>query len=357
MVLNTTTINYIYKIKRKGDMSKFLTLFQGKRSQSPPLWFMRQAGRSLPEYRQVRASCKTFLDLCYVPELTAKVTLQPVERFHLDAAILFSDILVIPDALGQSPSFEEKKGPSLVPLTLSDFERDLSFATFFEKLSPVYEAIRLIKSHFSPLIGFAGSPWTLALYMLEGGGSREFSKAKQQAFQNEETFSAFLKFLSGAVSSHLLEQVKAGVDCVQLFDSWAGLCPSTHFRQWILEPTQVIIRTLRKEFPHLPIIGFPKGIGSQLLAYGRETGVSAVSLDATISLSWAAENLPKDLVFQGNLDPLLLVAGGEPLKRGIHSIHEEMKDRPYIFNLGHGVLPETPLKNIEECVGWVRALE
>lgn len=337
-------------------MSKFLDLFEGKTFPSPPLWFMRQAGRSLPEYREVRKGCKTFLDLCYSPKLAAKVTLQPIERFGFDAAILFSDILVIPDALDQRVSFETGKGPRLSPLCLSSFQKTLSFSHFFEKLAPVYETIRLVKAKTSPLIGFSGSPWTLALYMLEGEGTRDFARAKQMAFSDEDSFSAFLGFLTEAISLHLIEQVKAGVDAIQLFESWAGLCPATHVQKWILEPTKAIVSALRKEFPILPLIGFPKGFGVNLLPYGQDLGLSAVSLDSSIPLSWAIQNLPHNMILQGNLDPLLLVAGGEPLKRGIQSIHQDMKGRPYIFNLGHGVLPQTPLTHLEDCVKWVRAL-
>ncbi len=340
-------------------MSKLLELFQGRTSSPPPLWFMRQAGRHLPEYRQVRKTCKTFFDLCYTPHLAAQVTLQPLERFDYDAAILFSDILVIPDALGQKVSFEEGTGPLLSPLSLSTFPKSLSFEGFFEKLAPVYEAISLIRSKLSPskaLIGFAGAPWTLALYMLEGRGNRDFAKAKHQAFQDEENFSKFLDFLSEAVSLHLIEQVKAGVHSVQLFDTWAGHCPATHFQKWVLKPTQKIVAMVRK-ISDVPIIGFPKGIGSHLLDYGSQSGVSALSLDASTPLTWASENLPKDLIFQGNLDPLLLVSGGNPLKKTIESIHGQMKGRPYIFNLGHGILPQTPLPHIEACVKWVRELK
>ena len=312
--------------------------------------------RSLPEYREVRKECKTFLDLCYSPELAAKVTLQPVDRFGVDAAILFSDILVVPHALGQQVSFETGKGPRLSPLSLSSFDQTLSFSTFLEKLAPVYETIRLVKAKTSSLIGFSGAPWTLALYMLEGEGTRDFAQAKQMAFSDEDRFSALLAVLTEAVSRHLIEQVRAGVDAIQLFESWAGLCPATHVQPWIVEPTKAIVAALRQEFPTLPVIGFPKGLGVNLMAYGRKTGVSALGLDASVPLSWALENLPNHLIFQGNLDPLLLVAGGEPLKRGIQSIHQDMKGRPYIFNLGHGVLPQTPLPHLEACVQWVRNL-
>ncbi len=333
-----------------------LDLFQGKSLSSPPIWFMRQAGRSLPEYLEIRKKCGNFFDLCYTPDLAAKVTLQPVTRFNLDAAILFSDILTIPDALGQLVSFEEGKGPRMSSLSLLSFEENLSFQNFFQKLQPVYETIQLIKSEFSPLIGFTAAPWTVALYMLEGEGSRDFGKAKQQAFENEDKFSELLVLLVEAISLHLLEQVKAGVDLIQLFDTWAVHCPVTHFQRWIIEPTKAIVSTLRKEFPSLPIIGFPKGIGPSLIPYAQETGVTALSLDSTTPLDWAVKSLPNNMILQGNLDPLLLVAGGEPLKKAIESIHHQMAGRPYIFNLGHGVLPQTPLENIYNCVKWVRAL-
>lgn len=340
-------------------MAKLLNLFQGKKKEVP-VWFMRQAGRYLPEYLEIRKKCKTFLDLCYTPSLAAEVTLQPLQHFPLDAAILFSDILVIPDALGQKVSFEEGEGPHLSPLSLSSFREVLCRDFFLEKASPVYETIRLTKTALCPskaLIGFAGAPWTLALYMLEGKGTRDFGYAKQLAFQQEQQFSALLDFLVEIISLHLIEQIKAGVQVVQLFDSWGGLCPATHFEKWILGPTKRIVSHVRQAFPDLPIIGFPKGIGAQLTSYGRDTGVSAISLDAATSLSWAGKNLPSSLVFQGNLDPLLLVAGGKSLKNGIRSIHREMNGRSYIFNLGHGILPQTPLAHVEECVSWVRELK
>lgn len=341
------------------NVSKFLDVFHGKPSLPPPLWFMRQAGRYLPEYRKIREQCPTFLDLCYTPKLAAQVTLQPLERFDLDAAILFSDILVVPHGLGQFVSFEEGKGPQLSFLPLSSFERSLSFEGFLEKMSPIYEAIDLIRSQLSPnkaLLGFSGAPWTLALYMLQGEGNRDFAKAKLQAFRNESLFSSFLDFLSQAISFHLIEQVKAGASALQIFDSWAGLCPASHFQKWIVEPTQKIVSAVKDVFPDIPLIGFPKGVGVNLLDYSAHCGFSALSLDSNTSLPWAVKNLPSDIILQGNLDPLLLCAGRDPLKRTIYSIHEKMKERPYIFNLGHGIVPQTPIQNVEDCVRWVREL-
>jgi len=341
-------------------MTKFLNVFEEKKEASPPLWFMRQAGRYLPEYREVRKNYHQFLDFCYSTQQVVEVTLQPINRFDLDAAILFSDILVIPDALGQRVTFKESKGPLLSSLTLSSFQGALSLDRFLSKLSSVYEAIHLTKTRLhstKTFLGFAGAPWTLALYMLEGEGTRDFAKAKKQAFDQEEIFSSFLEFLTQAISLHLIEQVKAGVQAIQLFDTWAGLCPASHFEKWILQPTQKVIKAVKDVFPTLPIIGFPKGVGVQLIPYAEKTGVTGLSLDTSIPLSWATQELPQHVVLQGNLDPLVLVSGGAPLKREIESIHEKMKERPYIFNLGHGILPQTSLKNVEDCVKWVRELK
>lgn len=340
-------------------MSKILDLFQGKVLPSPPLWFMRQAGRYLPEYRNVRKQCSTFLDLCYTPELAAKVTLQPLDRFNIDAAILFSDILVVPHALGQHVSFEEKKGPLLSPLSLSSFQDGLVFENVIQKLKPTYEAIRLVKGKLpatKAFIGFAGAPWTLALYMLEGQGSRDFAKAKQQAFEQEDKFTQFLDKLVDAISIHLIEQVTCGINVLQIFDTWAGLCPATHFDKWILQPTSKLTSLVKKAYPHVPIIGFPKGIGVNLVDYGKLSGASALSLDSVTSLSWAAQVLPENLILQGNMDPVVLVSGGDVLGKTIQIIHQKMNKRPYIFNLGHGILPQTPIKNVEDCIKWIRRL-
>lgn len=340
-------------------MSKFLKLFKGEKQTTPPIWFMRQAGRYLPEYREIRKKHQRFLELCYTPDLAATITLQPLKRFSLDAAILFSDILVVPNALGQKVSFEKKSGPYLEPLSLAFFEKQLSLVGFLEKAAPVYEAAALTKERLSSskaLLGFAGAPWTLALYMIEGGASRDFSKAKEKAFKNEEQFSELLAYLVEAISIHLIEQVKAGAQAIQLFDTWAGLCPATHFERWVLLPTKQIVSKIRAMFPELPIIGFPKGVGPLLKDYGAQTNVSAISLDATTSLSWAKRELPSSLVLQGNLDPVLLVAGGQPLKKAIVSLKREMEGGRCIFNLGHGILPQTPPSHVEACVQMVRGL-
>lgn len=340
-------------------MSKVSALFNGKK-EAPPLWFMRQAGRYLPEYRKIRKTQRTFLDLCYSPDLATEITLQPLRRFDLDVAILFSDILVIPDALGQKVTFIEGKGPQLDPLSLDTFQEKLRQEKLPLTLEPVYETLRKLKPQLSSekaLFGFAGAPWTLALYMLEGEGSRHFEKAKVQAFQNETGFNALLDTLVKAVTEHACNQIAAGADAIQLFDTWAGHCPMTHFDAWILEPTKAIVEGIKARYPETPVIGFPKGVGAQLIPYAERTGIEGVSLDAVTSLPWAHENLPPQLVFQGNLDPLLLVAGGEPLRKAIEELHGYMNSRPYIFNLGHGILPQTPVEHVEACVNWVRELD
>ena len=338
-------------------MSKLLDTFQGKSFSSPPLWFMRQAGRYLPEYREVRKSKESFLDLCYSPKDAALVTLQPLERFPLDGAIIFSDILVIPDALGQKVTFIEGKGPQLGPLNLEKFESSLDQESLLKRLSPVYEAIDRVSAALSSdkaLLGFCGAPWTLALYMLQGEGSKDFAKAKRAAFSNELLFSHLLNDLVEALSIHLIHQIKAGANAVQIFDSWASHCPATHFQKWIINPTQRLVAKVREVYPETPILGFAKGAGSNLISYSQQTGVSGVSLDAITSLSWAKENLADNLVFQGNLDPILLVSGGDALKRGVQEIKNKMTGRPFIFNLGHGIIPETPPSHVEECIKWVQ---
>src|SRR3990167_6458982 len=347
--LQQSILLIIREKEERESMSTFLNLFKGEKQQAPPLWFMRQAGRYLPEYQAIRKTCPRFLDLCYTPKLAAEVTLQPLHRFDFDAAILFSDILIVPNALGQKVTFEEKKGPLLDPITLSSFEKHLTPKFFLEKASPVYETIGLIKKQISPskaLIGFAGAPWTLALYMIEGEGSRDFAKAKEAAFKNEDRFAGLLDLLVETVSLHLIEQIKAGAHGIQLFDTWAGLCPSTHLERWILSPTEKIIARVREAFPTVPTIGFPKGIGLNLKEYALKTKISALSLDASVPLLWAKKELPSPLILQGNLDPLLLVAGGRSLEEAVLSIKKEMEGRPYIFNLGHGILPQTPLSHV-----------
>jgi uroporphyrinogen decarboxylase len=320
---------------------------------------MRQAGRYLPEYRKVRAEAGSFLDLCYNPELACEVTLQPIRRFGFDAAILFSDILVIPDALGQEVTFQEGEGPKLPPLEgADDLERRLSFGAFDETLSPVYETLRLLRQALPEevaLIGFAGAPWTMASYMIEGGSSRDFARAKAWAYEDPESFEKLIDILVEADVRYLRAQIEAGAEALQLFDSWAGVWPYGQLRRWCLDPVRRIIGALAESHPDIPVIHFPRGVGPAYLDFAKESGAAALSLDTNIPARWALENLPADICLQGNLDPQILMAGGALLRQEVQQLREAFSGRPYVFNLGHGILPPTPPEHVEILLEELRA--
>lgn len=316
---------------------------------------MRQAGRYLSEYRAVRAEAGSFLDLCYNPELAAEVTLQPIRRFGFDAAILFSDILVIPHALGQKLWFVEGEGPRLAPVLAEARLEELTPAP--ERLEPVLETVRKVKAALPPevtFIGFAGSPWTIATYMVEGRGSRDQATTRKMAYGEPERFGKLIDAITEQTISYLLVQIEAGVEVVQLFDSWAGTLSPDQFRQWVIAPTKRIVEAIRKQHPGFPIIGFPKGAGSKLIEYAEKTGVSAVGLDETVDPAWANAALPKGLPVQGNLDPLALRAGGETLDKALDAILQALDGRPHIFNLGHGILPDVPVAHVERLLARLR---
>lgn len=319
---------------------------------------MRQAGRYLPEYRAVRGTVGTFLDLCYTPELAAEVTLQPVRRYAVDAAILFSDILVICDALGQKVAFHEGSGPALEPLrTVDDLER-LRLDRAPEKYAPVMETVRRVKASLPPevaLIGFAGAPWTVATYMIEGKGGTDFTTAKRLSHEDPMVFRRLVDILVEATVAYLLAQVDAGAEVLQLFDSWAGALAEDDFEAWVIAPTKTIVAAVKAVRPEIPIIGFPRAAGAQYLTYATETGVDGVSLDFGVPLAWAAHNLPKQLALQGNLDPALLLVGGAPLDAGVDRIKRAWTGRPFIFNLGHGVMPSTPPEHVARLIARLRA--
>ena len=318
----------------------FLDVFKGVVRPHPPWWMLRQAGRYLPEYWEVRNRTKGFLDLCFTPELAAEVTLQPVRRFGMDAAIVFSDILVIPHALGQKVSFVQGEGPKLVPVEVDALYADGAG----ERLSPVYETVRRVRAALpaeTALIGFAGSPWTVATYMIEGGSSREFSKIKRMAVSDPVTFGRLIDAVITASVDYLSRQIVAGADAIQLFESWAGILSEPMFRRWVIQPTRRIVTAIRARHPGIPIIGFPRGAGAMIATYAAETGVDAINLDQMVPLSWAKEAMPAK-VLQGNLDPVVLVAGGRILDDEVRRICDEMAGRPFVFNLGHGIVPETP---------------
>jgi len=338
--------------------SSLLAVLSGKSIRPAPIWLMRQAGRYLPEYRELRAKAGSFLELCFTPEWAAEVTLQPIRRFDFDAAILFSDILVVPFALGQSVRFEEGIGPVLGVFPGSDrlIRDEIVWA---EKLAPVYEAMHQTRAVLAPnkaMIGFAGAPWTLAAYMLEGKGSADQRAAKLAAYRNPTDFIKLLEILADAVAWHLIRQLQAGADVVQLFDSWAGGLPAKEFGDWVIAPNKRIVDLVRKEIPQAPIIGFPRAAtAAGYEAYAAETGVSAVSIDTAASMQWAVKSLPPRVAVQGNLDPIVLIAGGDALDRAVERILSETRETPFIFNLGHGVLPETPLAHVAQLVARVRS--
>jgi len=337
--------------------SLFVKSLQGHLSERIPFWFMRQAGRYLPEYREIRSQFPSFLDFCYHPKSATEVTLQPIRRFDMDAAILFSDILVIPDALGQTVWFEQGEGPKLEPIQNDKDIAALDVKKIDSHLEPVFEAVASIRSQLpknKALIGFAGSPWTVACYMIEGSGSKDFQATRQFAYRTRTSFSHLIDLLVEATSRYLLQQIKAGADCVQLFDSWAGVLPETEFAAWVIEPTRRIVENIRKQNPEVPIIGFARGAGPNLLLYAEKTKVSAVGIDTAMPLEWTRKTLGNERVLQGNLDPLLLASDLEGAKEETLRILDTWKSGPFIFNLGHGIVPHTPVEHVQAISELIR---
>lgn len=338
------------------DVPSLLRVLKGERMDPPPIWIMRQAGRYLPEYRELRTRAKTFLDFCYSPALATEAVMQPLRRFPLDAAILFSDILVIPDALGREVSFVVGEGPRLAPLAE---EQDWRFGDpehAIQRLSPVYEAVERIKGTLPagvPLIGFCGGPWTVATYMLQGrGGDKDVSRCL--AYQRPDDVDALLDLLVEASAKHLAAQVAAGADCLQIFESWAeGLSPF-HFEELILLPTRKLIARVRELGVTAPIIGFPRGAGAQLAAYAQTTGITALGVDTQTPAPFAIEAAPKGMPLQGNLDPQCLILGGEVLEDAARDVLIAFRQTPHIFNLGHGITPEATPENVAQLIRLVK---
>lgn len=328
----------------------------GNRQERPPIWIMRQAGRYLPEYREVRARSKGFLDLCYTPDLAVEVSLQPLRRFDLDAAILFSDILVIPDALGQSVRFEQGEGPVLDPVTVQTLGR-LRPERVLDHLAPVLETLRRLRATLpaeKTLIGFCGSPWTVATYMIGGKGSPDQAAARLFALRHPQAFQALLDILVAASIDYLVAQFEAGADVVQLFESWALNLDEVAFASHVIAPNRLIVEGVRARVPNAPIIGFPRGAAGNIAAYVQATGVNAVGLDYATPLKFASEHVPAGVPVQGNLDPLRLVAGGAQMENRAREIIAAFADRPHIFNLGHGIVPETPIEHVAKLVDLVK---
>ncbi|OAN50996.1 MULTISPECIES: uroporphyrinogen decarboxylase [unclassified Sphingobium] len=332
-----------------------LGVLQGERPAVPPMWLMRQAGRYLPEYRALRAEKGGFLELVYDSEAAAEVTLQPLRRFGFDGAILFSDILIVPYAMGQDLWFEAGEGPRLAPIlaetALSVLKPD------FSRFEAVYETVRRVKAALDPhvtFLGFAGSPWTIATYMVAGQGSKDHGAARRMAYNEPDSFAALIDAIIDATVVYLSGQIQAGVEAVQLFDSWAGSLAPLQFERWVIEPNRRIVERLKALHPDVPVIGFPKGAGAKLADYAARTGVDAIGVDETIDPHWANRALPQGMPVQGNLDPLALIAGGRAVEEAVDTIRAAFADRPHIFNLGHGILPDTPLSHVEALIRHVR---
>ncbi|HEV7233259.1 MAG TPA: uroporphyrinogen decarboxylase [Sphingorhabdus sp.] len=334
---------------------KLLNVLKGNREEDSPVWLMRQAGRYLPEYRELRAQKGGFLEPAYDSDSAAEITLQPIRRFGFDGAILFSDILVIPHAMGQDLWFETGEGPRLAPRLAESMQGELTPAP--QRLTPVFETVRKVRAALpdtTTFLGFAGSPWTVATYMVHGQGSKDQSEARRMAHAEPARFAGLIDAIIAATVDYLSGQVEAGVDAVQLFDSWAGSLSPAQFEKWVIAPNAEIVRHLKARHPETPIIGFPKGAGGKLAAYANETGVDALGLDETVDPVWADREVPQGMPVQGNLDPLALIAGGADLQSAVERILSAFKNRPHIFNLGHGILPDTPIENVETLLALVR---
>ncbi len=338
-----------------GQTKPLLDVLRGGKATRKPVWLMRQAGRYLPEYRELRAHKGGFLALVYDSDAAAEITLQPIRRFGFDGAILFSDILIVPHALGQDLRFEAGEGPRLSPPLVDTALGALQRVP--ERLEPIYRTVEKVKAALpleTTFLGFAGSPWTVATYMIAGQGSKEQAEARRYAYRDSQGFAHIIDAVAGITVDYLSGQIEAGVEAVQLFDSWSGSLAPAQFEQWVITPTATIVEALKKRHPEVPVIGFPKGAGGKLPAYARETGVDAVGIDETVDPKWAARELPPELPVQGNLDPLALIAGGEALENAVERILSAFRDRPHVFNLGHGILPDTPIAHVERLLELVR---
>jgi uroporphyrinogen decarboxylase len=334
-----------------------LDVLAGKSRNPPPIWMMRQAGRYLPEYQAIRAQAGSFLKLCFTPELAAEVSLQPVRRFGFDAAILFSDILVVPHALGQKVDFVAGEGPRLDPIedaaALGRLRREADQA----RLAPVYETVARVKAALAPevaLIGFCGAPWTVATYMIAGRSTADQAPARLFAYQHPEPFGDLIERLITGSVAYLVRQLEAGADAVQLFDTWSGVLPPEEFDRWCIAPAQRIVQGVRARVPGARIIGFPRGAGTGLVRFAEQVPVDAVGLDWMVDKTFAREQVQRRRPVQGNLDPLALLAGGDALDRAVDGVLAAFSAGPFIFNLGHGILPETPIAHVERMIARVR---
>ena len=339
----------------QASTKPLLSVLKGECLAMPPMWLMRQAGRYLPEYRALRGEKGGFLELVYDSAAAAEVTLQPLRRFGFESAILFSDILIVPYAMGQDLWFETGEGPRLAPILA---ETDLStLKPDFSRYEAVYETVRQVKAALDPsvtFLGFAGSPWTIATYMVAGQGSKDQGAARRLAYSQPERFAAIIDAIIDATVTYLSGQIEAGVEAVQLFDSWAGSLAPLQFDRWVIQPNRRIVEKVKALHPDIPVIGFPKGAGAKLADYAAGTGVDAIGVDETVDPHWANRVLPQGLPVQGNLDPLALIAGGKAVEEAVDNIRAAFGNRPHIFNLGHGILPDTPIAHVEALIAYVR---
>ncbi len=345
------------QVKTNMKNKPFLQALKGEILEVPPVWMMRQAGRYLPEYMAVRKEAGDFLNLCYSPVLAAEVTLQPIRRYHFDAAIIFSDILVIPDALGQKVAFKTGEGPVLDAIREKSGLQTLNPNGFLNHLEPVFEALERVAEQLpgeTALIGFCGAPWTVASYMVGGRGSPDQKEARLWAYRDEEAFGQLIDMLVEASILYLRRQIEAGAEVLQVFDSWAGNLPPDEFYKWCLLPMKRIVQGVKAVHPDVPIIGFPKGSGELYISYVEATGVDAVSIDTSMQCGWARDHLQDKVTVQGNLDPLVVVAGGKTMEAAVHNILATLSSGPFIFNLGHGLVPETPPENVQRILELIR---
>ncbi|CCA90978.1 uroporphyrinogen decarboxylase [Novosphingobium sp. PP1Y] len=333
-----------------------LNTLRGENSGKRPIWLMRQAGRYLPEYRSLRAEKGGFLALVYDTDAAAEITLQPIRRFGFDGAILFSDILIVPYAMGQNLEFLAGEGPKLSPRLVDHMLDGLTAVP--ERLSPIYDTVAKVRASLDSdktMLGFAGSPWTVATYMVAGEGSRDQHETRAMAYRDPAAFQAIIEGIVDVTVEYLSGQITAGAEAIQLFDSWSGSLAPAQFEKWVVAPNASIVERIRALHPQTPIIGFPKGAGEKLAAYARETGVDAVGIDETIDPIWAARELPEGMPVQGNLDPLLLLSGGADLEKQAHAVLDAFAGRPHVFNLGHGIGQHTPIAHVEDLLRVVRA--
>ena len=332
-----------------------LETLQGRNLDRRPIWLMRQAGRYLPEYRALRAEKGGFLALVYDSEAAAEITMQPLRRFGFDGAILFSDILIVPYAMGQDLQFLAGEGPRLSPRLADHALKALEAVP--QRLSPIYRTVERVRAQLGPeqtMLGFAGAPWTVATYMVNGEGSRDQHETRAMAYGDPQAFQAIIDAIVDVTSDYLVGQIEAGAEAVQIFDSWAGSLAPDEFGRWVIAPTARIVSAVRQRCPGVPIIGFPKGAGEKLVSYAKETLVDAVGVDETVDIAWAARELPENMPLQGNLDPLRLLAGGPELESRVRFILDACAHRPHVFNLGHGIGQFTPIEHVEALLAAVR---